>query len=523
MNPPGVYPIAIDPVTLGVATFIRDTTTEFETNPLTLMLEDLTNVHIEWTTCPEADFKQKLNLMLAGGSYPDIIMRSNFSGAEEQLYYQQGVLYELGQYIDAYCPNTVALFEEYPLVKAKLSREGGTKLYSLPRLLDTFQLLYCQRAWINQQWLKNLNLEMPDTTEEFYQVLKAFKENDANGNGDPNDELPLVASQGARDVSIDGFIMNAFIYTPYDSRDATWRLTLNDGKIDMPYDKEEYREGLRYLHKLYEEGLIAPESFTQNAAAVQALSGNPDGNQVGVGIARFPYQVYANAYEDVKNLEYEDITYVALPPLTGPSGMKVARYTPYYPGEAGFNLTTECEIPEIAMRWADTLYQEDVSLSIYLGDEGTGWEYIDPSEEVLSLSGGKATWRALDSSEATNYTWGQGANFFISTSLEANMAVDENSSMEYFLYKEVQEKYEPYQASLDLIAPPIDIGTDNAARILEIQTSLDEYINTMTVKFIIGQEDIETGWENYVNTLDKMGLSEYLEYYNEAYVSQYGG
>ena len=47
------------------------------------------------------------------------------------------------------------------------------------------------KLWINTQWLDNLGLEMPTTTEEFYQVMKAFKEQDANGNGDLNDEIPL--------------------------------------------------------------------------------------------------------------------------------------------------------------------------------------------------------------------------------------------------------------------------------------------------------------------------------------------
>ena len=35
---------------------------------------------------------------------------------------------------------------------------------------------------------------MPTTTEELREVLRAFKEQDANGNGDPNDEIPLSGS-----------------------------------------------------------------------------------------------------------------------------------------------------------------------------------------------------------------------------------------------------------------------------------------------------------------------------------------
>ena len=60
-------------------------------------------------------------------------------------------------------------------------------------ILSLIHILY--KIWINQTWLDNLGLDVPTTTEELYTVLKAFKENDPNGNG-IQDEYPLVGGTG---------------------------------------------------------------------------------------------------------------------------------------------------------------------------------------------------------------------------------------------------------------------------------------------------------------------------------------
>ena len=46
---------------------------------------------------------------------------------------------------------------------------------------------------MRKDWLDRLSLEVPTTWDEWVEVFKAFKEQDANGNGDPNDEIPFTA------------------------------------------------------------------------------------------------------------------------------------------------------------------------------------------------------------------------------------------------------------------------------------------------------------------------------------------
>lgn len=68
-------------------------------------------------------------------------------------------------------------------------------------------------VYLNKTWLDNLGLTYPETVEELYTVLKAFKEQDANGNGDPNDEIPISfdTSAGAR---LEHVLRAASAFTP---------------------------------------------------------------------------------------------------------------------------------------------------------------------------------------------------------------------------------------------------------------------------------------------------------------------
>ena len=137
---------------------------------------------------------EKLSLVLASGDYPDIFFGLNMSSNLELQYgVEDQMLLPLNDLIEEYAPNFKAAISEFENGMESLKAVDGN-IYSLP-VLDVCQ--YAENAakmWVNQEWLDQLDMETPTTTEEFYQMLKAFKENDMNGNGDPDDELPLVGS-----------------------------------------------------------------------------------------------------------------------------------------------------------------------------------------------------------------------------------------------------------------------------------------------------------------------------------------
>jgi putative aldouronate transport system substrate-binding protein len=111
---------------------------------------------------------------------------------------------------------------------------------------------------------------MPTTTEEFYQVLKAFKERDPNGNGKA-DEIPYIGTNASLLNYPDAFLMNAFIYNNYFQNN--FHLMINNGKVDAAFNKPEWKEGVKYINKLFKEGLMPLETFTQDLHVILLWKG----------------------------------------------------------------------------------------------------------------------------------------------------------------------------------------------------------------------------------------------------------
>ena len=109
-------------------------------------------------------------------------------------------------------------------------------------------------SMIRQDWLDKLGLDMPETLDDWYNVLKAFKTQDPNGNGKA-DEIPLTATFNVRDIYRFGEAFGL-----YRSGNAECRWDVDDeGKIYFKDTTEEFKKTLEFLNKLYAEGLLDPE------------------------------------------------------------------------------------------------------------------------------------------------------------------------------------------------------------------------------------------------------------------------
>src|SRR5690606_8565908 len=120
------------------------------------------------------------------------------------------VLLPLNDLIDQYGSEIKRAFEDDPDLKAAITAPDGN-IYALPHVNDCFHCWYSQKAWINKAWLDKLGLEIPTTTDDFYNVLKAFKKQDRIGKGN-DDEFPYSGAYGTWHGVLSYFIMNAFIY-----------------------------------------------------------------------------------------------------------------------------------------------------------------------------------------------------------------------------------------------------------------------------------------------------------------------
>src|SRR5699024_3258801 len=131
-----------------------------------------------------AAMKEKVNLALASGDYPEVLYGAALPSLEMVRYGDDGTLLPLGELIDTHMPNLKSVIDDTPGARAAMTFPDG-EIYGFPQIFDQdfLGLQYSQRLWIRQDWLDKVDEDMPRTTEEYYQLLKKFKKAAPNPDG----------------------------------------------------------------------------------------------------------------------------------------------------------------------------------------------------------------------------------------------------------------------------------------------------------------------------------------------------
>jgi putative aldouronate transport system substrate-binding protein len=300
--------------------------------------------------------------------------------------------------------------------------------------------------------------------------------------------------------------MNSFTYAPFT------RIYVNDeGKVDVPFNKDGWKEGLTYLNRLYSEGLMDPQALTRDAAQLVQLGENPDVPILGA--ASGPNQ---SALTQLNGSSGRWLEYKAVAPLKGPDGVQVTQYDPYQVAPGQFVITNKAKNPEAAFRFADALYDREITLRSTIGEPDVDWRWATADE--IGLNGEPAVYMDMSKFGVTqNKQWSQTGIAYRPNSLRLGLVANPDNPLDSILYNETKEKYEPYRVNVETVLPPINFTVDQSSEIADLSKTIYDYTNEMMARFIIGDADINTGWDQYLATLDSMNLSRYLEIYQEAY------
>jgi putative aldouronate transport system substrate-binding protein len=483
-------------------------------NVLTQKIEGKLGIDIEFQTAPEDGAKDKQNLILASDDYPDAFLGGEFTKVDQLKYGTLGVFLPLNDLIEQHAPNIQAVFEENPQFKAGVTAPDGN-IYALPGYDGCWHCFWPAKTWMNVEWLEALDLEMPTTTEEYEQVLLAFKNDDPNGNG-LQDEIPLSGFAGSNWGNPINKLMNAFIYT-----DPNNYLQVNNDIVDLVADNAEWKQGLEYIKGLYDQGLIDKQAFTQNQEGLQQTAMNPGEIILGE---------YANLWNgDVVTIygEAEDQRwnqYRAVPPLEGPNGVKYATYTGHKVPVGKFAITDKADAAQqiAAIQVADYLYSMEGALDAFQGVEGA-WELAD--EGKLGTDGKQAKYQQPEGlvpnwDEPTDNLWENGFYYMSIDLFHGRVAETQDLNVqagnEPRLYQD-NLKYAGHEPSDDVLLPDLFIDPDKAQTVAEMVTVINSYINQNAVQFVIGQKDLNADWDNYVKGLQDLDAEEYLEIYQAAY------
>ncbi|GIQ63296.1 sugar ABC transporter substrate-binding protein [Paenibacillus cisolokensis] len=499
-------------VTLTTFVSVPPRIEDISTNEVTKYIEQKLNIRFKFDAAPSANAEDKKKLMMASGDYPAVFLSGNFTQAEQIEYGQQGILKPLNDLIEQYGVEIKRAFAEDSELKAAITAPDGN-IYALPHVNECFHCWYSQKLWINKGWLDKLGLKLPTTTEEYYEVLKAFKTGDPNGNGQ-QDEIPLTGAFNTWHAIPANFLMNSFIY----NNDENFFI-MENGKVKLAANQPEWRDGLAYINRLYSEGLIDKEAFTQNGDQLQQL-GNRDGdNLIGSVTAGHIGMAFSIAEGETRHKDY-----VTVPPLTGPKGVAYAGFYKSY-GNGNFAITNKASEAEAiaAIKLADYLYSEEHAIMNEYGFEGKYYEKAKPGELDVHGNPAKYTVKPEYASIGTtlNDIWDQmGITRRTRAIRESWTAPDDPFSptgYEYRLFMETANHYEGREPEETF---PLSIFMDaaDAKEANQLRTQINDYIRSNLAQFVTGSRQLtDAEWDSYVKGLDGLKLDRYLEIYQNAY------
>ncbi len=512
-TPAGQFPIVTEPTVLKILVSNGEQISDFNDNAYTKWLEEKTGVDLQIEVVNSTDAQTKLNLVLASGDLPDILL--GFPATSSLLAQQgaQGTFVALNDLMAKYGDETKRVFEKERPQLLPLNTSPDGKIYGLPEINECFHCFLSQKMWVYKPWLDKLGIAIPTTTDEFEAMLKAFKEKDPNGNGIA-DEVPYSGNSASDNAggwhnSVEQFLINSFVFYDRIQQD---RLVLIDGKVQAAYAQPGYKEGLRFLNKLYAEGLIDPNALIQDNAALLQLGSQKEPHLLGAVSGG-----WMGTFTEAKTLAQggEMDNWIAIPPLKGPGGVQTAAYAPWGFSVGRFIITNKAAHPDVAFRLADLMYSYEATMRDTFGVEGTDW--IKPPEGELGINGKQAAYRTTANwgEGMTNTSWRQtGMTYRTSDFRLSQSAKDQFVEVPLF---EASNAMLPFAPKIEDLIPPLTYSDSDAKEVTEIQLAVKTYVDEMLTKFITGDANIDAEWDTYLATLDSQGLPRLLEISQKAY------
>lgn len=472
------FPIVQEPVKLKMFTRIAPVNGPFKEMPVFQDYEKMSNVQMEFIEAPTDGFPEKKNLLFASNELPDIMYRSNITPLEAVRYGAGGQLIPLEDLIKDYAPNLNKLMEEYPEIRASITTPEG-HIYTIPGIV-TLDSARTDKRWINTAWLEKLNLKVPETLDELYDVLVAFRDQDPNGNGQ-KDEIPMTS----RVVGLP--IVAAFSGSFGLDLQFGYNVNITDDKVEIWMGSERNKELLMYLNKLYAENLLDHEVFSQTEAQYLAKQGS--GN---TGI-----------FFDQTNNNFLPISdqYTGIAPFEGPHGDRLQSQNAPVPRDQGaFAITSVNKYPEVSMRWIDYFFSDEGSTLLRFGREGEHYELVD------GIPTYKPEFSTAETQPKLTPYAGGGAPHLISEYVGSYINPPQ--------VQEAQKALDPYMPKIRYAAPMFDEAT--AQKVNMLRNDIDKYYEEQSTKFIAGSLSFDK-WDEFQSTLKKMNIEELQQIYQDAY------
>ncbi len=269
-----------------------------ESSPIFDELMKRTGITVDFEWVNQDGFDTLLASKVAAQDLPDVINGGTVAPSAINDLISQGLIVPITDYLDNELSNYGRLLTDEDRLYLTYQNDG--EIYGFGLVMDVPQTF---STMIRTDWLERVGLEIPETWDDWMEVWRAFKEQDANGNGDPNDEIPFGFNYDMMKLMLNVFGMN-----------SNGEFSVVDGEYVYDPENPDYELFLDTMRQMYEEGLL-PQDFVTTAGTDFNTVGasNTLGSLIG-------YAEYAKNYTiSCRELD-ENAFYQCVVPIQGPNG-----------------------------------------------------------------------------------------------------------------------------------------------------------------------------------------------------------
>lgn len=507
------FPLAETATLTGMISYPANTESDPNKRTIFQRLQEATNVEIEWTAIQSDQWSDKITLAMSNVStLTDFVFSASFGDSDLLRYADQGVIIALEEYIDAYMPNLSAIFEAYPEYRTMCTDEDG-HIWALPWIEQlgsekTAIQTVGNMSFINQKWLDFLGLEIPETVDEFEEVLIAFRDHAAELQEEFDIEgsiIPMscIVNDGDQDPCI---LINGFGEGYGDGDRARHIAVTDDLEVICSATQEGFKDGIAWLHSLYEQGLIDAEAFTQDWSTYVAK-----GKSGRYGVC-FTWDI-----ANVDNLE----DWVPLPALTADTTNITPQNGSFTSGfERGRCVVTAvAENPALVCAWLDQMYDPFQSPQNNWGTYGEDDDFDifeigeneDGEEMLVHAALGDASPVEVREAEAVG-----GPLAILDEYYDVYVTCPDDAQ---YRLDWIEEYYTP-DMNGKYVYPNVFMNREDTEELSNLQADIEKLINAKKSDWIMnGFTDAD--WDQFLEDLDAYGLEDYLAIFQKYLDSYY--
>ncbi|MBQ7725772.1 MAG: extracellular solute-binding protein [Clostridia bacterium] len=430
---------------------------------------------------------EKISLMFTSGDYVDVMFGGGFTDSQIQIAANSGDVVEItDEMLATYAPTWKKAFDENPDYYNAAKFDGG-KLYSLPYI----RTLEADRGvrdvwWINKVWLDELNLSMPKTLNDFVNILRAFKNNAGKGSI-PENVMPWYFCAN----SIIGGQFDFLATYGLEAYDYTYMALNDEGKVINYATDTRLKSAVAQMASMYNEGLIAPESFTESGTQYTSrVNTKTDTPYIGVFTAYW-----------CPNDEYVPMTLFTAQSNTKP----LIRQQPLGVVRNRTVIFNSCEYPEKVLEALEWIAGEKATIYNEFGKEGDGWDY-DESTDTYTVHVAKES----------NVTPSNAISGLLDDRFSGRIRFDEDHA--WAKRASAIELYKDNRIPLSHILPPLSFSASVQEQADNYKTTIcQRYISSKMNAWITGADSVTAQWDDYVSQVKTLGMDKYIALYQEAY------